>query len=102
MSEKAREIRRCKADRRDGQPCQAFACWGDDRCTRHGGTRRAKPVCNCVAYNWPHRPGGGLCEWPDPPRMRLTTPAGTKAEKMPRWMRHISARNGWNDVSGYE
>ena len=32
MSEKAREIRRCKADRRDGQPCQAFACWGDDRC----------------------------------------------------------------------
>ena len=27
--------------------------------------RRAK--CKCAAYPWPHRPGGGLCQWPRPP-----------------------------------
>ena len=29
MSEKAREIRRCKAGRRDGQPCQGFGRLGE-------------------------------------------------------------------------
>ena len=24
-------------------------------------------VCRCAAYRWPHRPGGGLCNWPDSP-----------------------------------
>ena len=23
--------------------------------------------CRCEAYPWPHRPGGGMCRWPDPP-----------------------------------
>jgi hypothetical protein len=102
MSEKARELRRCRGIRKDGGRCQCFACWGDEFCHRHGGVKTAKAVCKCIAYNWPHRPGGGYCEWPDHPRMRLTTPAGTKAEKMPRWTRRISVRNGWNDVSGYK
>lgn len=26
-----------------------------------------RPKCRCAAYPWPHRPGGGLCRWPDPP-----------------------------------
>ena len=29
------------------------------------------PPCRCEAYEWPHRPDGGLCNWPDPPRFRL-------------------------------
>ena len=40
--------------------------------------RPAKPTpCRCVAYAWPHRPGGGLCRWPDPPAYRWSTPAST-------------------------
>ena len=38
---------------------------------------RRSPACHCPAYNWPHRPGGGLCQWPDPPTWRCTTPAST-------------------------
>ena len=26
--------------------------------------------CRCDAYRFPHRPGGGLCRWPDPPCVR--------------------------------
>jgi hypothetical protein len=26
-----------------------------------------RQTCKCTAYPWPHRPGGGLCHWPDPP-----------------------------------
>ncbi|QXD15806.1 hypothetical protein GQ464_002335 [Rhodocaloribacter litoris] len=38
------------------------------------------PVCRCAAYDWPHRPGGGLCRWPDPPRWRYDVPAGTRGD----------------------
>ncbi len=74
-----RARRRCTATRTDGAPCRAFAAWGDpmQRCGGHGGRSRGRPVCRCVAYNWPHRPGGGLCRWPDEPTHRLTTAAGT-------------------------
>lgn len=93
-SEKARELRRCQGTRKDGEPCQAWAIWGhpDGLCAAHAGRRgrsgmlpsylvqhaRYEP-CTCPAYNWPHRPGGGVCRWPDPPEYRLTTPAGTHA-----------------------
>src|SRR6476619_6977294 len=30
--------------------------------------KRAK--CRCDAYKFPHRPGSGLCRYPDPPAMR--------------------------------
>jgi len=33
--------------------------------------------CTCEAYDWPHRPGGGLCRWPLPPEFALGTLAGT-------------------------
>src|SRR5262245_18355501 len=26
--------------------------------------------CRCDAYKFPHRPGGGLCRYPDPPAVR--------------------------------
>jgi hypothetical protein len=88
-SAKAKELRRCKATRRDGQPCQAWAIWGTQRCAGPTYKRRRKsngvyrewttnaPACSCVAYAWPHRPGSGLCNWPDPPKWRSTIPAGT-------------------------
>jgi hypothetical protein len=88
-SEKAKELRRCKAIRRDGQPCQAWALWGSDKCAAHTYKQRRvlppgyhdwptrNPPCNCAAYAWPHRPGSGLCNWPDPPTRRSTIAAGT-------------------------
>ncbi len=78
-SEATRERRRCTATRTDGTPCKAYAAWGDpgQRCGGHRGRSTGRPSCRCVAYQWPHRPGGGLCRWPDEPEYRRTTPAGT-------------------------
>ncbi len=102
-TEKARKVRQWTATRRDGQPCRAWARWGSplQLCVVHGGLHHRGPLpprslvgyrpkhkrtqytpCTCVAYAWPHRPGGGLCNWPDPPANRRTTPAGTH-----RWPR---------------
>jgi hypothetical protein len=50
---------------------------------RYGGygwrlsTKTRYIPCECVAYAWPHRPGGGICRWPDAPEYQRTTPAGT-------------------------
>ena len=86
-TEKARELRRCTAMRKDGQPCTNYAAWGDGqrRCGTHGGRRRARlqtyvtayDPCRCRAYAWPHRPGSGLCRWPDPPEWRCSIPEST-------------------------
>ena len=91
-SERARELRRCKAIKPNGERCKAWARWGDPRqlCVAHGGGHhtgpletargievKTVPVCHCDAYAWPHRPGGGLCRWPDPPTYVCTIPAGT-------------------------
>ncbi len=76
-SEKAKALRQCKALRKDGKPCQAYAVWGEDFCMAHSGRHhrgpmphpyerrfkkrpRRSPTCHCPAYNWPHRPGGGM------------------------------------------
>lgn len=89
------ERRRCRALRRDGLPCRGWATWDDpdQRCLAHAGrthngrnpdpfpssmNRAAYEPCTCRAYEWPHRPGGGLCRWPDPPTHRLDVPAGTR------------------------
>src|SRR5215207_11736654 len=100
----AEELRRCRATKRDGTPCQAWAVWGepDGLCVTHsprhktgpgsgdGSTRglrvpkrkrTAYPPCTCLAYEWPHRPGGGICEWPNlNPRWRCTIPQGTRSD----------------------
>ncbi|MBC8387111.1 MAG: hypothetical protein H8E13_03565, partial [Actinobacteria bacterium] len=74
-SEKAKALRQCKALRKGGKPCQAYAVWGENFCTAHSGRHhrglmphpyerrfkrlsRQSPTCHCPAYNWPHRPGG--------------------------------------------
>jgi hypothetical protein len=92
-SEKAKELRRCSQVKADGSPCRAWGLWTDERrlCVRHAGRghhgkmktgkRKSERThfvpCTCLAYAWPHRPGGGLCRWPDPPTHRRLTAAGT-------------------------
>lgn len=88
----AADRRRCQATRSDGRPCRAWAMWDDleRRCSIHAGRAHAGdgryryrvrhaayPPCDCPAYAWPHRPGGGLCCWPDEPEWRCTVPAGS-------------------------
>ena len=85
-SEKARELRRCQALTKDGERCQGWAVWGDElhRCGRHGGRVMEAHIrehthytpCRCVAYPFPHRPGSGLCKWPDAPEYRMVMRPG--------------------------
>jgi hypothetical protein len=74
----AEELRRCRGTCNDGRRCSRFAVWGDpfQRCVSHGGRvagphvigkTHAEP-CRCEAYPYPHRPGSGYCEWPNPPQ----------------------------------
>jgi len=49
--------------------------------------RRLK--CRCAAYPWPHRPGGGLCRYPDPP---LETWQGTSGKNVPTALRRCGYR----------
>ena len=94
-NERARALRRCTGTRADGETCRAWAVWDDPRqlCMAHAGwhhrgpmperewglrrPRKRVPNCTCRAYAWPHRPGDGLCNWPDPPEYICTIPAGT-------------------------
>lgn len=88
-SEKARELRRCQAQTKGGQPCRQYAVWGDPlrRCGQHGGRvagehvsgKTAYEPCRCAAYPFPHRPASGLCRWPDQPQYRLNMRPGTHA-----------------------
>jgi hypothetical protein len=78
----ARAARCCQAFRTDGELCRAWAKWGDPEqfCAAHSqttGDSKGPPPCKCAAYQWPHRPGGGLCCWPDEPDKRCPTPTGT-------------------------
>ena len=109
----ALEQRRCTATKADGTPCRAWAVWDDARqlCVNHAGRHKRgkyggartleerlealdRPEqktryvpCRCPAYAWPHRPGGGLCRWPLPPKFVSTTPAGThsRSRLRPPW-----------------
>lgn len=91
---------------RAGERCRAFARWdapgaldGSGLCTAHAGKVRGEdrprgesyecrtvPKCACAAYPFPHRPGGGLCRWPDPPRASLQprTAYGLRFRNPPR------------------
>jgi hypothetical protein len=110
----ARARRRCSyvfpsGHPRAGERCRAFAVWsgpgaldGSGRCAPHAGATRGPedrtarglkpyecrtaPRCACVAYPFPHRPGGGLCLWPDPPARRLSprTANGVRTRHAPR------------------
>lgn len=81
--------RRCTGTTKAGAPCRAFACWGDaqQRCKTHGGTGGGQPPrCACAAYAWPHRPGGGLCRWPELPVRTCATALGTRRWE---WRRRV-------------
>jgi hypothetical protein len=102
-SKKAKRLRRCtyrypEGHTRAGERCKAYARWqsdwknGNGLCVAHGTEGRGsqkrrgervehkpRPLCDCAAYSWPHRPGGGLCRWPDPPKYVCTIPEGTRA-----------------------
>ncbi|MHC4533482.1 MAG: hypothetical protein ACYS6K_05975 [Planctomycetota bacterium] len=103
-SEKAKQLRRCQAKKKDGTPCKAWAMWGEPRqlCAAHAGRtrgpdrrattrphrfyyRRTIAVCTCEAYSFPHRPGGGLCRWPEEPIWISTIPAGTRGDLHGLW-----------------
>lgn len=108
-SDRARELRQCTATKSNGERCQAWAMWDDpqQRCVTHAGRHHTGPIplvchlpgrekrakvqpCTCPAYQWPHRPGGGLCRWPDPPQRRDTTPAGTR-----HFSFRVRRKRGW-------
>ena len=92
-SRRALEERGCIGIRKNGKPCRAYAVWGDInlRCAAHGGRRTTDtgrerpPNCSCYAYRWPHRPGGGLCRWPDPPEQSSRTRQGTRSAEGEKW-----------------
>jgi hypothetical protein len=44
---------------------------------RQDRTEWPKTPCTCVAYEWPHRPSGGLRCWPDASSYRSTIRRGT-------------------------
>ena len=111
-NERARQLRQCQGTRLDGAPCRGWAMWnsaatgGLQLCGQHAGRGHRGPQrwrsfeerwnerravgdvvpCRCVAYAWPHRPGGGLCCWPDAPRYKSTIPSGTR-HFYTRWRR---------------
>jgi Zn-finger nucleic acid-binding protein len=37
---------------------------------QHKARDKRRKRCRCDAYKFPHRPGGGLCRYPDPPAVR--------------------------------
>src|SRR5262249_54078163 len=106
--EKAKQLRRCERIKADGQRCRNYSRLDSNVCGFHfhnpairrpkgrergeavmrrlkiragltSWRKNKKKVCRCRAYNWPHRAGGGLCRWPDPPIFLLATPAGTQS-----------------------
>ena len=129
-TEAAQARRRCTGVRKDGQPCTAWALWDDprQRCVTHAGRGHQGPYlpkdspdrfygqlrpryvpCTCGAYAWPHRPGGGLCRWPDPPEWRRTTPVSTHGEprvrdaldvRYKRQLRKQDSRRWWAQHKG--
>ncbi|MBA7493379.1 hypothetical protein ES702_03937 [subsurface metagenome] len=110
-TEKAKELRRCEAIKPNGERCRAYALWGypAQLCVVHAGLHHKGPMpnsytiprkarvipCTCEAYAWPHRPGGGLCRWPDPPEYKYMRPAGSH-----RIARHI--RRKWAQFRAFD
>lgn len=100
-SEAAKALRRCTGTTKEGKPCKNWAAWDSGEkqlCATHMGRHHRGPIprrevpltppprqraryepCRCPAYQWPHRPGGGLCEWPNVPEYVCTVPQGTKS-----------------------
>jgi len=70
------------------------------RAKRKAGDKRRRK-CQCQAYPWPHRPGGGLCRWPEPPTQRYERPAWTHRPYRRRYagiLRQIARANGLHPI----
>ncbi len=127
-SEKARKLRQCQAICiKNGKQCLNYSRLDSNFCGLHLGKNRGRPknihrvfrimkrqaqsrkrhpsnICKCKAYNFPHRAGGGLCRWPDPPLERLTTPSGTRSEmgKLKKELREMGCSNPLTRSINYE
>ena len=60
-SEKAKALRRCKALRKDGKPCQAWAVWGENYCVAHFGRHHRGPMPNPYERNLRYLVEGEPC-----------------------------------------
>jgi hypothetical protein len=119
-SERARFLRQCVGTRKDGERCCGWAMWehpyGLQLCGQHAGRGHTGPQrarsfeqrwhdrsrgkgnvtpCTCAAYAWPHRPGGGVCRWPD-----LVVSGGSlipagKRHWNSQWYRRYRKRTPW-------
>ena len=49
------------------QTSKPLANGGSIATTRYRKKRNRQIKCDCAAYPFPHRPGGGYCRWPDAP-----------------------------------
>lgn len=85
--EKRRVERQCAASFAVSRRCRAWSVFGDpdNLCIRHGGAKTAAmpkaeryPACRCAAYQFPHRHGSGLCNYPEEPFGNHPTPQGQR------------------------
>ena len=56
--------------------------------------------CRCPAYGFPHRPGGGLCRWPDPPLEQWQAKPGGRPyrKRYVGILRQIARANGLHPI----
>jgi hypothetical protein len=139
---KQKAMRRCKKLRKDGDRCKAYAKVGGDFCPLHasfdpkaprpkkherdaarvrrekrmGKQRRA--VCNCPAFDYPHRLSSGGCRYPDDPlppsiddyvrtRADVRTPGESSMESSPGFEQNTKLHAGrssrrWKEVIDYD
>ncbi|HVS72223.1 MAG TPA: hypothetical protein VHQ47_13285 [Phycisphaerae bacterium] len=66
----------------------------------HKTRDQRRPRCRCQAYPWPHRPGGGLCRYPDPPVERYQRKAGGRPyrTRYAGLRRQIARNNGLHPI----
>jgi hypothetical protein len=69
------------------------------RAKRKARDKRRRKCC-CVAYPWPHRPGGGFCRYPDPPLERWQPKPGGRPyrKRYAGILRQIARANGLHPI----
>jgi hypothetical protein len=67
---------------------------------RHKARDKRRPKCQCKAYPWPHRPGGGLCRYPDRPMERWQPEPGGRpySKRYAGLRRQIARANGLHPI----
>jgi len=66
----------------------------------HNARDQRRPRCRCEAYPWPHRPGGGLCRYPDHPLERWQPKPGSRLyrKRYAGLRRQIARANGLHPI----